>query len=95
MFELARRARWQDILDLLQSGRPPIYYQLLIANALIVAYVLLKGFFTARNMKNEKTSYRMEMIVILVNAAILFEPNWMPYVNGPVINAYVRNLFTL
>jgi hypothetical protein len=96
MFELARRARWLDVLDLLASGHPPIYIQLLAANALFLAYVILRGMFNpAAKRKATKSKYRMEIMVIVVNFAILYQHSWLPYFDSRAIAIYVRNLMQL
>jgi len=99
MFELARRARWLDVLDLLESGHPPIYLQLLIANIAFLAFFIVRGIFRKENPNRLKAKprsrYRAEILIILTNAAILYEHSWLPFFQGSAISIYIRNLLQL
>jgi hypothetical protein len=99
MFELAKRARWLDVLDLLESGKPPLYIQLLIANIAFLVYFILRGMFHKEEPNKLKikprSRYRAEFMVILVNAAILYEHSWLPFFQGSAISIYIRNLLQL
>ena len=100
MFELAKRARWQDVLDLMESGHPPLYFQLLVANIAFLAYFILRGTVKPQTTvglkpKPRKSRLGAEFLVILVNAAILYEHSWLPYFQGSAISIYMRNLMNL
>ncbi len=97
MFELAQRARWQDILDLLNNGHPPLYIQLLIVNAAFLAYAIVKGLTAGADTKKppKRSLLRTEYVMIAANAAVLYEFQWLPYVAGPYLENYLRSLMRL
>jgi hypothetical protein len=97
MFELAQRARWRDILDLLESGSPPIYLQLLIANILFLLYFIIRGMVVKPQSKEKRATYRYnaELLVIATNAAILYEKGWLYLFQGSALSIYLQNLMRL
>ena len=96
MFELARRARWHDILDLLNNGQPPLYIQLLIMNAGFLAYAIVKGLLGENRKKPQsKRILRTEYVWIAANAAVLYEFQWLPYVTGSNLEMHLRALTRL
>lgn len=100
MFEQIRTARWRDVTDLLESGHPPLYIQLLIANAAFLAYFIVRAMLTKPptnrlKLKQKKSRYGAEVFVIAVNAAILYEHSWLPYFEGPALRIYWQRLMNL
>ena len=100
MFEQIRRARWKDVSDLLESGHPPLYIQLLIVNAAFLAYffvrtLLIKPPTNRLKPKKKKSRYGAEVFVLVANAAILYEHSWLPFFEGPALRIYWQRLMNL
>ena len=96
MFELAKRARWQDVLDLLNNGHPPLYLQLLVLNAAFLAYAILKSLVAGDSKKpRSKSILRTEYLWIAANAAVLYEFHWLPYFTGSNLENYMHSLTRL
>lgn len=94
MFELARRARWQDILDLLESGQPPLYLQLLVVNVGFLIYFIVRGFLIKPEdlKKRPKPRYGLEFVIIAANIAILSQHSWLSFFNNDALQTYIRRL---
>ena len=98
MFELVRNARWLDIHDLLVSGHPPLYAQMLVFNVAVLMFVTLRGLFVKpapERMKvrsKAKSRYSIEALVIMGNAVILYENTWIPYILSSPVTIEIRNL---
>ncbi len=98
MFELVQRARWIDIHDLLVSGHPPLYAQMLVFNVAVLMFVTLRGLFVKPapdRMKvrtKAKSRYSIEALVIMANAVILYESTWMPFVLNSPLTLEIRIL---
>jgi hypothetical protein len=94
MFELAKRARWQDILDLLESGSPPIYLQLLLANVAFMVYFIIRGMTIKPQSKEKRATYRYnaELLVIATNVAIISEKGWLYHFQDSALTNYIHNL---
>lgn len=72
MMELINSIEWDDYKDILLAGNPPIYMQLLIFNAVIVAYFLYRKMSKTRAMT--KSRARLAKFGILgFNSLILFQ----------------------
>ena len=97
MFELAKRARWQDVLDLLESGYPPIYLQLLVVNIAFLLYFVGRGLMIKpQNLKKRpKPRYSFEFVIIAANIAILSEHSWLYLFNNDALQNYMRALMRL
>lgn len=99
MFEQIRRARWKDVTDLLGSGHPPLYIQLLVVNAAFLLYFIVRRLFTKpptdRLKLKKKPRYRAEILVLATNAAILYEHSWLPYFDGPALKTYWHTLMNI
>jgi hypothetical protein len=97
MFELAKRARWQDVLDLLESGQPPIYLQLLVVNIAFLLYFVGRGLMIKPEdlKKRPKPRYGLEFVIIASNVAILTQHSWLYLFNNAALQNYMRALMRL
>lgn len=101
MFELAQRARWLDVHDLLVSGYPPLYVQMLVVNLAVLLYVTLRGLFikpATDRMKARskvKSRYGIEGLVIAANVIILYEGSWLPYLMTSTFSMQLRTLLRI
>ncbi len=101
MFELAQRTRWLDVHDLLVSGYPPLYIQMLVLNLAVLLYVSLRGFFvkpTTERMRartRAKTRYGIEGLLIIANGIILYEHTWLPFVANSPVTLQIRMLLRI
>ena len=101
MFELAQRARWLDVHDLLVSGHPPLYVQMLVVNVAVLMYVTLRGLFVKpatdrmKARSKVKSRYGVEGFVIAANAIILYENTWLPFVANSPVTLQIRMLLRI
>ena len=76
MYDLAERARWEDIYTLLTSGHPPLILQMLANNTIFLILFMLKRIWGRRGTEN--TSHAIQILLIVANGMIVYEQKWLP-----------------
>lgn len=72
MFELATRARWDQLYDVLARGDPPMAVRILVLNTLFFILFAIRRSRGVHAMRRE-TAIRVQGLLIAANALVLFQ----------------------
>ena len=72
MIELFQRARWDQALDFLGRGEPPLMFRLLAINTLfLIMYVIRRA--RVKHRMRESTVMQVQALLIAANCLLLFQ----------------------
>lgn len=68
MMDLVQRVNWDEYLQILSQGSPPIGLQLLLVNAVLMAYLLHRR---TRKGKNRQAGWMLPVVIIGGNLVVV------------------------
>ena len=80
MLELFKRARWDQAVDFLQSGDPPMAFRILAINTIFIVLFMVRKSATPHRLR-ETTLMWVQGLLILANVLILFQRDIQNFLN--------------
>lgn len=88
MLDLFERTNWDSAYFFLTSGSPSLMIQLLAINTIFLILFILRRMTGVYN-KKAHTSYVVQALLIIGNAAVLMQNDLMPYASKVLTNLKV------
>ena len=81
MFDLIKRARWDQAYDVLASGDPPMISRILALNTVFFIFFIIRRANGLRPMK-ETFVLQVQVLLLAANCLILFQGRIMQFISG-------------
>lgn len=80
MLELLKRARWDQALDFLNSGDPPMIFRILAINTIFIVLFMIRKSRSPDQLR-ETTLMWVQGLLIIANVLILFQRDIQGFLN--------------